>query len=306
MRSTTANKDSTIPLSLASLSKDHPQIYEQVISELKACVTSQELQRLGPMQQRAAETLRQAASKSRTGPDSGSTPDLIRSQMTLLAIEQFVDVMTGKVGRSPCRRDQLLMHLCLLRILRRGRPLSAGMFDLIWSRFKDTLWAAGELQRQGIWSVPTTELLSWLVEQANGRPILELGAGKGLYAQGLARLGAQITAVDNLSWNTTGGSMPADKGMVVCMDAATALHRFQPCIVLTSWPPPGNSFEESIFATTTVQLYVTVVSEHAFASGSWAAYKKQKSFACTKSELVNRNLRPLELNQQVLIFRRRS
>ena len=75
-------------------------------------------------------------------------------------------------------------------------------------------------------------------------------------------------------------------------------------------PPPGNSIEADIFATSSVKTYIAIVSRHKFASGNWREYQSQdknlQGFSCSTNEILNPMLRPLEAEQTVLIFKRKK
>jgi hypothetical protein len=59
-----------------------------------------------------------------------------------------------------------------------------------------------------------------------------------------------------------------------------------------------------------VNLYLVIVSAHQFASGNWQDYKAQEGkkshFYCVMNESLNKMLRPLESDQRLLIFRRKT
>jgi hypothetical protein len=50
------------------------------------------------------------------------------------------------------------------------------------------------------WGVPSKEAIDKIVEFTGGKPIVEVGAGKGLWAKLLQDAGAQVTATDDFSW----------------------------------------------------------------------------------------------------------
>ena len=292
-------------LALKQLAQLHPEIWQDVITNLRKNVASGRGEALATWRQDAFVTL--ARLRANLPKDLGSDSiDLLRAQMTLLAIDQFVDVTTGKSGLNPSLRDRTIMR-CLIRPRILNHVGSTEEFDRRWDWLNDKIWGAADLQRQGIWSVPTLELVDRFSDHCHGKKVLELGAGRALLYSALRARGLDITGVDDGSWNigSSGAKSLAGRN-IETMDAREAVNSVRPEVVLCSWPPAGNPFEEDVFESPTVRLYLVVLSRHSFASGNWLAYKNQNKFECSISEPLNKLLRPLETEQQVLIFRRKG
>lgn len=288
---------------LKELAQRHPHVWQDVITNLRNNVSGGRGEALASWRQGALVDLarmQQSISKDL----AVDSDDLLKAQMTLLAIDQFVEVTTGKSGLKPSFRDRAVMS-CLILPMILNRLVTNSDFDRRWGWLNEKIWAAAELQRQGIWSVPTVELIERFTEHCQGKKVLELGAGRGLLYGPLRDRGLDITAVDDGSWNIGSSGAKSLAGRTIeTMDAREALNNLRPDVVLCSWPPAGNPFEEHIFNSPSVRLYLAVVSRHSFASGNWSSYKNQTKFECSMSEPLNRLLRPLETEQQVLIFRK--
>ena len=134
------------------------------------------------------------------------------------------------------------------------------------------------------------------------RRIIEIGAGDGTLARFLSHAGVNIRAVDDQSW----AHVIRYPEEVEKMDAAEALARYQPKAVVCSFPPPKNSFEQKVFATPSVDLYLVLTTRHRFAAGDWSAYESQTEFALQTDESLARMLLPPEIDPQVLVFERKS
>lgn len=291
-------------LTLKQLADEHPAVWQDVAAGLKERVSGGRADQLLVWRQGALADL-QNARRIGSFDNSEIAVSAIKAQMTLLAIEQFCDVMSGRAGIKPRLRDVIAMNLLLLARLKSGHVFSSESFDRVWNWIKDPIWAASELQRQGVWSVPTEDLSAKIAGLCQGRRVLELGAGNGLLCHSLKCHGVDITAVDDESWSLGGKSIRARGVDVLRMDAAQALKQFSPEVVICSWAPVGNLFERDIFRTKSVQAYLAISSRHSFASGNWGAYKEQKAFDCSTSEPLNLLIRPTEIEQQLLIFRRK-
>ena len=292
--------------SLPELSASDPELWKTVFGDIKERVSSGQTATLGPLRLTNSKVLEKwrGATSSPIASSQHARDTVLKARMTLLAIDQFADVMTGKTGTPPSLKDRIVFAATLGRMLQHQQLLTCNDFDRSWAWIKDKVWAAAEIQRRGYWSIPTKEFAMRVKEHAAGRTILEIGAGRGYLAQSLQHIGVDVKACDDMSWQD---SAPPQKksALVESIDAVAALKALRPSVVICSWPPPGNNFEEKIFQTTSVQCYIAIVSQHRFASGNWLAYQRQSQFTCSTSAPLNDLLRPIEAQQQALIFRRR-
>jgi hypothetical protein len=224
-----------------------------------------------------------------------------------LAIEQFLAVYTGKFPVNKLKRlDYLFFYFLLYLPIKKNKILSETIFDKRWSSFKNQDLLLFAMQQRGYWNIPTYESLRFISELIQKNDIvLEIGAGHGLLSHGLKQLGIHVTATDNFSWKNETRSLKSS-GFVKKLDAGDALRLFTPKVVICSWPPAQNSFETQIFETLSVQIYLVILSKHKFASGNWEVYKNQKNFTCSKIEHLTRSLRPIEAEQELYIFRRKT
>jgi hypothetical protein len=291
-------------LSLKQLSDRYPAVWQDVAAGLKERVSGGRADQLLAWRQGALGDLQNARRIGQFG-DPAAASTAVKAQMTLLAIEQFCDVMSGRAGVKPRLRDVMVMNLLLLARLKSGHVFSTDGFDRVWRWMRDPIWAASELQRQGVWSVPTQELAEKIAGLCQGRRVLEIGAGNGLLCHSLKSQGLEITAVDDESWSLGGKLIRARGAQVLTRDAVEALKEYSPDVVICSWAPVGNAFEREIFRTKSVHTYLAISSRHSFASGNWGAYQEQQTFNCSTSEPLNSLIRPIEIEQQLLIFRRK-
>jgi hypothetical protein len=288
--------------SLKELADRYPAVWQEVVAGLKERVAGNQGDALVAWRQSALTELQSSHAEAAEWQVEQSQA-IVKAQMTLLAIEQFSDVMTGKVAAQPLLGDKIRFKFFLLPKIIRGSLYPAANFDRRWRALSDPMWAAGELQRSGVWSVPTVEFAKKIGELCAGRKVLELGAGLGVLFSGLKSLGVNISAVDDDSWQISG--WVRGKESVQKMDASLALKSLSPEVVICSWPPPGNQFEVDVFKTKSVQMYIAILSKQPFASGNWLAYKNQNQFDCTTIPALNALLRPIEAEQQVFVFRRK-
>jgi hypothetical protein len=93
---------------------------------------------------------------------------------------------------------------------------------------------------------------------------------------------------------------------VLCQDARTALRLHRPRVVICSWPPAGNDFEQHVFTTAEVEQYIMIGSRHQASTGNWAAYRNQTGFAFAEDPDLSRLVLPPEVDHAVYVFTRRS
>ncbi len=291
---------------LPTLSSAAPAIWEEVFSSIKKQVTTGQIDSLASLRQEQLQILAKwtGAKNSTFAASHHAREAALRAKMTVLAIDQFSDAIVGKIGAKASLKDRLIFSTTIGRALIQNKLLSCHQFDRSWNWLHDKAWAAGRIQHWGSWLIPTVEFMDRIKEHAGGRTILEIGAGHGYCAKSLQERGVDVIAVDDFSWQNDHAEGKDANKIVLNMDAALALKKFHPKVVFCSWPPPGNSFEQKVFTTTSVELYIVVVSKHRFASGDWRAYQQQTGFTCSTSEPLNQLLRPLEAEHQVLLFRK--
>ena len=99
------------------------------------------------------------------------------------------------------------------------------------------------VQSQGIYCFYSTALIEALAGLIDRRSCLEIAAGDGTLASLLTETGVPVTATDDFSW--THVIQYPDR--VEELGAREALEKYQPQVVLCSWPPPGNPFEKRGF-----------------------------------------------------------
>lgn len=294
---------------LPELSRVEPEIWSDVMRGLSEVVEQKQFDRLAVMANRAQSQIAQVLATT-DGASAKSSQDrltFIRAKMTLLAIEQFIAAFFG--GDShPSFKDRLVMSGLLLPALERGQLLTQRTFDRRWSWVSHGACAASMIQKAGFWSIPTTELCHSIKNYTKDKDLLEVGAGRGLFVSGLRQCDVSVIGIDDHSWDQAATPIHSALPHLRRLLARDALRQMKPKAVLSVWPPPGNIFERDIFATDSVEIYLAIVSKHRFASGNWADYQSASAqtgrFRCVISEPLNHLLRPIEAEQQLLVFRR--
>lgn len=227
-----------------------------------------------------------------------------RRQMTVHLLKDAIlrsstGVAEGRI-RFNLANGYIAQKLLFRRDLER-KPVSIRLFRLIWPMLNQRRLLMPLVQPKGIWCFYSSRLVSQLAEMIGERACLEIAAGDGTLSRFLAEAGVNVTATDNYSWDDS-IDFPSS---VIRQDARTALREHRPQVVICSWPPAGNHFEQHVFSTASVELYIVIASTNELATGNWASYRRQKTFDLAMDEGLSELVLPPEVEHGVYVFRRR-
>ena len=222
----------------------------------------------------------------------------IRSQMASAALKQLLVAAATGVPAGQVRLNLfngfIAQKLLFARDLER-KPVSQFRFRALWP----LLWQGRRLmplvEPKGIYCFYSRKLIDALAALIDTRSCLEIAAGDGTLAGFLADRGVAITATDDHSWRAS-VTYPET---VRNQDARAALRTYRPEVVICSWRPAGNAFEQHVFATASVQTYIVIASRHEFAAGNFSAYRVQAAFTFCEESALSRLVLPPELDPAV-------
>lgn len=296
--------------SLAELKTRFPGEWEAVSDELAAIFASGKPEQLQTYL--AGLSTPVVAQPNRVGPrlnqkklEAAAASRLIRHRMAHLALKGYVLSAAAGGKRGKIRFNWLngfvAQRLLFARELER-KPVSPFWFRLIWPLVWQKNLLMPLVEAKGIYCFYSKPLIEALAQLIGGRECLEIAAGDGTLSRFLAAEGVRVTATDDYSWKHA-VSYPE---MVLKMDAAQALRKFNPAVVICSWPPANNSFERLVFTHPGVELYIVIGSRHTFASGNWTDYRAQTAFELKEESSLGRGVLPPELGGTVYLFHRRD
>ena len=228
----------------------------------------------------------------------------VRNRMAHLAIKQHLVSEATGIEKGKVRFNRPNGYIAQKLLFSDGlerKEVSLFWFRLLWPLLPQRRLLMPLVQPEGIYCFYSRQLVDELVGLIASRNCLEIAAGDGTLTRFLAGRGANITATDDYSWKHE-VHYPE---FVVKLDAGDALREYSPEVVLCSWPPAGNSFEQQVFRTKSVQLYIVIGSRHRFAAGNWEEYHKQSAFDFEENETLSQLVLPPELDGAVYIFRRK-
>ncbi|MDP2834285.1 MAG: SAM-dependent methyltransferase [Pseudomonadota bacterium] len=296
--------------SLAALKSRFPAEWEAVADELAAIFAGGKPEQLQAYMTGLAAPL--AAQPNRVGQrpnqqklEAAAITRLIRRRMAHLALKGYVlsAAAGGKHGKIRFNwfNGFVAQKLLFARELER-KPVSLFWFRLIWPLVWQKPLLMPLVEAKGIYCFYSKPLIEALAHLIGGRECLEIAAGDGTLSRFLAAEGVKATATDDYSWKHA-VSYPE---MVLKMDAAQALRKFKPAVVICSWPPANNGFERLVFTQPGVELYIVIGSRHTFASGNWADYRAQTTFELEEDTCLGRGVLPPELGGTAYLFRKRG
>jgi hypothetical protein len=294
--------------SLDDLGAAYPELREVVKREIAEIVTNGTAGQLPVYLRKMAQDERLLEKKFRSSRGDKKiaavlVQQAVRTRMAHLAVKQhLISVATG-IEKGKIRFNLLNGYVAQKLLFAEGlqrKPISMFWFRLFWPLLPQKRLLMPLVQPEGIYCFYSRQLIERLVEMIATRSCLEIAAGDGTLTRFLADRGISITATDNYSWQHE-VHYPE---FVVKKDAGAALREYAPKVVLCSWPPTGNSFEQQVFRTKSVQLYIVIGSRHRFAAGNWDEYQQQTAFSFAEDQLLSSLVLPPELDAAVYVFRR--
>ena len=277
--------------SLKEMREAHPKEWEKVQAELAQVVNTGDINDLKAYVQKVSQ------GHARSEIEQAMAVEALRK----VCVAAATGVTKGKV------RFNLVNGWLAQRLLFKGKglerkPVSLARFAVTWPFLTQKRFLMPLVEPKGIYCFYSRKLVKELANEIGDRKALEIAAGDGTLSRFLRQEGVDITATDDYSWSHS-IDFPDD---VENQDATTALKEHEPQVVICSWPPAGNDFEHQVFRTKSVELYVVIASQHAFASGNWTAYSQQQDFEYSEDKDLSRLVLPPELEGAVYVFRRTS
>jgi hypothetical protein len=296
-------------LTLDELMKRYPASWERTGKALVTAVESGRAEAVAALLQAAraaAAPWRKRLEASGGNPKvlEAALPHLAAERMAVLAVQRTAFAAAAGVTEGTYRLSTWSGLLVQLLLFRRGlerKPVSLRAFRLLWPLVGQRRLVMPLVQPRGIYCFWSRELIRALATLLAGREAVELAAGDGTLTRLLRGQGCRIRATDDHSW----GHSISYPDEVEPLEARRALQRHAPEAVVCCWPPPGNGFEQHVFSTPSVQLYVVIGSRHRFATGAWDAYQRQRTFEVEESAALSRLVLPPEVDPLVVVFRRR-
>jgi hypothetical protein len=284
---------------LAEVRAAFPAEWAQVQRELAAVVGSDDV---GAVQAYAARVAQPAPARD----ERAGVSALARQRLAAAALRQMgVAAATGVT--SGTLRFGLVSGWLTQRLLFAGgglerKPVSMAAFRLVWPLVRQKSYLMPLVEPRGIYCFYSKPLVKALAERIGDRSCVEIAAGDGTLARFMRAAGTDVIATDDYSWRTTRkGAAQAD---VIEQDAQSALRERAPQVVVCSWPPAGNPFENWVFGTPSVETYIMIGSRSEQAAGNFADYRAQTAFTMERDDGLSKLVLPPEAEPAVYVFER--
>lgn len=294
---------------MGELIQRYPKMWEEASQEIISATQTGHAKHVQECAYKAklnAETWKARISKSQNNPKvlEAALQQIAKSRMIAFTVEKsYLARAAGKFSGKV--RFNLFNGFILQRLLFKTqlirKPASLLWVKFFWPLLTQKQLLLPLLQHKGIYCFYSKELIHELCRLVGDRTCLDIAAGDGTLSGFLRDAGVQITATDDYSWSHA-INFP---GNVEQIGGKQALLKYQPQVVICSWPPYGNHFEQCIFATRSVQLYIMLGSRHDFVSGNWKSYAEQDKFDWGIDESLSELLIPPQSGNAVVIFRRK-
>ncbi len=295
--------------SLDKLGEVYPNEWKSISDEVLGMVQNKQGAALNSRVKENAQIIKQWNQKVKSsgfnaGVIKSALPSLVKAKLFNMAVREYFEfVATGK-ELGPVKLNfftgQIMQRLFFRKKLER-KPVSLFWFRMIWPWLPQKGTLLSLIQEKGIYCFYSKKLIKGLKELIGERSCLEIGAGDGTLSRFLQLVGVKVLATDDYSWsNRIDYSHDVEN-----LDAKKALSKYQPAVVICSWPPAGNSFEKYVFKTKSVQCYIVIGGTSQKASGNWLDYKNQSQFHWTADQSLAQKVLPPEIGNAVLIFKRK-
>ncbi len=211
---------------------------------------------------------------------------------------------SSKKNKTLTLKEKIISQLLFFNFKGQRKTVSKECFLFFWKYIDNKGRLTEILQSTGIYAIYSTDLIHELCKILKDKKVLEVAAGDGTLGYMIKvnkNFDGEINITDDHSW-THKIKFPT---FVEKLSATQALEKYRPQIVISSWPPPDNSFEKEIFHSPTVEMYIVIGSKHEFATGNQKSYQHQNKFKkIHRHDLTDMTL-PQEWDHQVIQFIRK-
>ena len=287
--------------SLEELVEAYPDEWQQVQRDVGGLIERDDAQEITAYITRVSRPQAPLPGRTRSAKERLSTE--LRRQMAVHLLKQAILSSTTGVSEGRIRFNLVNGFAAQKLLFRRDlerKPVSLWQFRMLWPLLSQRRLLMPLVQKKGIWCFYSKPLINRLADLIGDRSCLEIAAGDGTLSRFLADAGVRVTATDDYSWSDS-ITFP---DTVLKQDARTALRIHQPEVVICSWPPADNPFEQHVFTTASVQQYIVIGSRHEASTGNWAAYRQQNGFDLQHDERLSKLVLPPEVDHAVYVFTR--
>lgn len=230
-------------------------------------------------------------------------PEIIKARFAIYLLEKLNIAASSKTAAKNVRFnlwDGTILQKLLFRKGFERKPVSLGLFKFCWRLVRNKKILMPLVNKKGIYCFYSKALIQELSILIEGKKCVEIAAGDGTLTQFLNDKGMNCIATDDYSWE----QYITYPSFVEKADAKTALNKYNPEVVICSWPVPKNSYEKHVFNTDSVDLYIVIGTKDPAYTGDFDTYYSVDHFSMEQNDHLASLILPPSPQNAVYIFRR--
>ncbi|SOC06402.1 hypothetical protein SAMN05880501_104269 [Ureibacillus xyleni] len=232
-------------------------------------------------------------------------PNIIKARFALFLLEQLrLSALANKHTKKIRLNlwDGFILQKLLFKNDLVRKPASLYLFKFFWKFISNKQSLMPLVNEKGIYCFYSRELIKELSTLTEGKECLEIGAGDGTLTRFLNAENIHCTATDDYSWE----HCITYPDFVEKADAKAALQKYNPEVVICSWPVPKNTYEKHVFKTNSVNLYIVIGTRNPAFTGDIDSYLNAANFTMEYSEKLSSLVLPPSNENAVYLFRRKE
>lgn len=233
-------------------------------------------------------------------------PGIIKARFAMHLLEHLAVTASSKGGSSNIRFnlwDGTILQKLLFKNGFERKPVSMGLFKFFWRFVGDKSLLMPLVNKKGIYCFYSKALIKELTRLIGDKTCVEIAAGDGTLTRLLNARNMNCKATDDYSWAHYITYPP----FVEKADAKAALQKYNPEVVICSWPVPQNTYEKHVFKTSSVDLYIVIGTKDPALTGDFDTYNtigNAGPFSMEMDERLSSFILPPSDQNAVYIFRR--
>lgn len=296
-------------IGVKTLLSQYPEYQEEVLKELSTIINRNDSNLIEVIIDRYTASARIAVDKIKKSGLNEKTlnafmPDIIKARFALSLLEQLSNTVSAKKPTKNIRLnlwDGVILQKLLFKKGLVRKPVSFGLFMFFWRFIINKRTLMPLVNKKGIYCFYSKALIKELSTIIGGKKCLEIAAGDGTLTRFLNEENINCIATDDYSWERY-ITYPT---FVEKISAKAALQKYNPEIVLCSWPVPKNSYEKYVFKTNSVDLYIVIGTRTPLYTGDFDSYFNVKNFTMEINERLSSLVLPPSNENAVYLFRRK-
>jgi hypothetical protein len=296
-------------IGVETLLVQYPEYQEEVLEEIgKLKVTTKDSNLINAIIDKYKTSAQVAHNKISNSSFNSKTidaflPSIIKARFALYLLEQLTIASTSKDATKRIRFnlwDGTILQKILFKKGFERKPVSLSVFKFFW-KFITNKNIMPLINQKGIYCFYSKPLINKLSRIIAGRKCIEIAAGDGTLTKFLNEKGIDCIATDDYSWQ----HYITYSDCVEKIDAKVALQKYNPEVVICSWPVPRNTYEKHVFNTNSINTYIVIGTNNPLISGDFESYYNTNEFTMELDKELSSLILPPSNENAVYIFQRK-